>query len=215
MIKAILFDLDGTLVNTNELILETFKYVFKNHLNMKVDDKEIVNTFGEPLMGVLERYGKDRAEELFQAYITYNEEVHDSLIKSIDGVEEGLKLLKETGLKIGIVTSKRRAAALRGLRLFDLEKFMDVIVTPEDTKIHKPHGEPVLKACELLGISPEYALMVGDSHNDILCGQNANAKTCLVKYTALSVEDILKHKPDYVVDSVIDIYNIVKDKKIC
>lgn len=215
MIKAILFDLDGTLINTNDLILETFKYVFKAHLNIEVDDSEIINTFGEPLMTVLQRYGKDRAEELFQAYIAHNEEVHDELAKSIEGVEDGLKLLKEAGLKIGVVTSKRRAGALRGLRLFDLEKFIEVIITPEDTKKHKPCGEPVLKACEILGISPEDAIMVGDSHNDILCGQNAGAKTCLVKYTALSVEGILKHSPDYVVDSVVDIYNIVKDKKIC
>lgn len=209
MFKAILFDLDGTLINTNDLIVHTYKHILKTHLDIEVEDGEIISTFGEPLKDVLERYGKDKAEEMFNHYIEYNRTIHDELTKSIDGVEEGLKLLKEMGIKIGVVTSKRREGALRGLKLFNLEKYMDIIITPEDTKNHKPHGEPVLKACQMLKVLPEEALMVGDSHNDILCGQNAGAKTCLVRYTALCVDEMLKHNPDYVVDSIVDIYNIV------
>lgn len=211
MFKAILFDLDGTLINTNDLIIHTYKHILKTHLDIEVEDGEIINTFGEPLKDVLERYGKDKAEEMFNDYIEYNRTIHDELTKSIDGVEEGLKLLKEAGIKIGVVTSKRREGALRGLRLFNLEKYMDIIITPEDTVNHKPHGEPVLKACEVLKVLPKEALMVGDSHNDILCGKDAGAKTCLVRYTALCIDEMLKHSPDYVVDSVVDIYKIIKN----
>lgn len=210
MFKAILFDLDGTLINTNDLIVHTYKHILKTHLDVEVEDGEIISTFGEPLKDVLERYGKDKAEEMFNDYIEYNRTIHDDLTKPIDGVEEGLKLLKKMGVKIGVVTSKRREGALRGLKLFNLEKYMDIIITPEDTQNHKPHGEPVLKACEMLKVLPNDALMVGDSHNDILCGQNAGAKTCLVRYTALNVDEMLKHNPDYVVDSIVDIYNIIK-----
>lgn len=210
MIKAILFDLDGTLIDTNDLILKSFRHVFDTHLgHLTIEDEEIVKTFGEPLMGVMERYDKDRAKFLYDTYIKYNEAIHDELTKEIKGVKEGLTSLKNKGFKLAIVTSKRRAIALRGLKLFNLDRFMDVVITPEDTVKHKPEGEPVLKACEMLDVSPEEALMVGDSHNDILCGKNAGSLTCLVKYTALSVDEILVHKPNYVVDSIEEIVELV------
>lgn len=84
----------------------------------------------------------------------------------------------------------------------------DVIVTSEDTIKHKPNGEPVLKACELLGVFPNEVLMVGDSHNDILSGKDAKCRTCLVKYTAVPIEQVLKHDPDYLIDNIIDILDI-------
>ncbi|WP_291572417.1 pyrophosphatase PpaX [Clostridium sp. UBA4548] len=209
MIKGILFDLDGTLINTNMLIINSFKYVFKENLDLIVEDNEIVQYFGEPLTYTMAKYTKDRVEELVQKYVEYSLSIHDEYTESFKGVEEGLIILREKGYKLAIVTSKRRTTALRGLRLFDLEKYFEVIVSPEDTEKHKPEGEPVLKACELLKLEPDEVLMVGDSHNDILCGKNAGAKTCLVKYTALPLEKLLEHKPDYVIDSVEEILNVI------
>ncbi len=209
MIKGILFDLDGTLINTNMLIINSFKYVFKENLDLIVEDNEIVQYFGEPLAYTMAKYTKDRVEELVQKYVEYSLSIHDEYTESFKGVEEGLIILREKGYKLAIVTSKRRTTALRGLRLFDLEKYFEVIVSPEDTEKHKPEGEPVLKACELLNLKPEEVVMVGDSHNDILCGKNAGSKTCLVKYTALPLEKLLEHKPDYVIDSVEKILNII------
>jgi len=209
VIKGILFDLDGTLINTNMLIINSFKYVFKENLDLIVEDNEIVQYFGEPLTYTMAKYTKDRVEELVQKYVEYSLSIHDEYTESFKGVEEGLIILREKGYKLAIVTSKRRTTALRGLRLFDLEKYFEVIVSPEDTEKHKPEGEPVLKACELLKLEPDEVLMVGDSHNDILCGKNAGAKTCLVKYTALPLEKLLEHKPDYVIDSVEEILNVI------
>lgn len=209
MIKGIFFDLDGTLINTNKLIVSSFQYVFKENLNLMVEEQEIVQYFGEPLSYTMAKYTKDRVEELVQKYVEYSLSIHDEYTEEFNGVEKGLSYLKEKGYKLAIVTSKRRSTALRGLRLFDLEKYFDVIISPEDTEKHKPCGEPVLKACEVLDLSPEEVLMVGDSHNDILCGRNAGAKTCLVKYTALPLEKLLEHKPDYVIESIEDIGNII------
>ncbi|EQB87482.1 pyrophosphatase PpaX [Clostridium punense] len=209
MIKGIFFDLDGTLINTNKLIVSSFQYVFKENLNLMVEEQEIVQYFGEPLSYTMAKYTKDRVEELVQKYVEYSLSIHDEYTEGFEGVEEGLSYLKEKGYKLAIVTSKRRSTALRGLRLFDLEKYFDVIISPEDTEKHKPCGEPVLKACEVLDLSPEEVLMVGDSHNDILCGRNAGTKTCLVKYTALPLEKLLEHKPDYVIESIEDIGNII------
>lgn len=209
MIKGIFFDLDGTLINTNKLIVSSFQYVFKENLDLMVEEQEIVQYFGEPLSYTMAKYTEDRVDELVQKYVEYSLSIHDEYTEGFNGVEEGLCYLREKGFKLAVVTSKRRNTALRGLRLFDLEKYFDVIISPEDTEKHKPCGEPVLKACEVLNLSPEEVLMVGDSHNDILCGRNAGSKTCLVKYTALPLEKLLEHKPDYVIESIEDIINII------
>lgn len=210
MIKAVLFDLDGTLIDTNNLIIQSFKHTYKKHLNIDVPESEIVMYFGEPLIDTLARYDKENAHILIQTYRAYNEAIHDELTAEIKGVKETLSELRAFGVKIAIVTSKRRALAERGLKLFSLQEFMEIIITPEDTAKHKPDAEPVLKACQLLGIKPEEALMVGDSHFDILCGKNAGAKTCLVNYTILPIENIMKHSPDYTVDEIKDVLEIVR-----
>ncbi|WP_346930654.1 pyrophosphatase PpaX [Clostridium sp.] len=209
MIKAILFDLDGTIIDTNELILTSFNYVLNNYLGLNIRKEEIVESFGIPLKDVMDHYAKERAEELVDEYIRYSLESHDKYIKSYDHVEEGLIKLKNEGFKLAIVTSKRRGTALRGLNCFDLEKYFDVIITPEDSKKHKPDGEPVLKACEALKVKSEETIMVGDSHNDILCGKNAGSKTCLVNYTALNVEKIKAYNPDFIIDKIEDLIDLI------
>lgn len=209
MIKGILFDLDGTLINTNTLILETFKYVLNDSLGIKAEDDELIKYFGEPLNYTMSRYCEEKTDELVNSYIEYCATIHDDYAKEYDGVEEALIELKNRGYKLAVVTSKRRNTALRGLKLFHLEKYFDVIITPEDTETHKPNPEPVLKALELLNIKPDEAIMIGDSHNDILSGKAANTKTCLVKYTFIPLQGLLKYKPDYVIDDMRELLNIL------
>lgn len=209
MIKGILFDLDGTIINTNELIFTSFNYVLNEYMGLNVSREQIVKGFGEPLTETFLRYDKERAEELVNIYLEYSHARQDELIKSYPGVEEALSKLKELGIKLAIVTSKRRAVAYSGMDTFGLRKYFDVIVTPEDTIKHKPHGEPVLKACELLGLKPCETIMVGDSHNDILSGKNVGAKTSAVSYTEFKMEDILKYEPDYVIDHISELIKLI------
>ncbi|SKA88382.1 pyrophosphatase PpaX [Clostridium sp. USBA 49] len=210
MIKAVLFDLDGTLIDTNDLIINSFKYTLKKHLGLDASKDEIVMHFGEPLLDTLSRYDKENAHILLETYRKYNENIHDELTKEVVGAKETLSELKTLGIKTGVVTSKRKILAERGLKLFDLLNYIDVFITPEDTIKHKPDGEPVIKACEGLKISTNEAIMVGDSHYDILCGKNAGAKSCLVKYTALPIDKIMVYNPDYIVEKIQDILDIIK-----
>ncbi|MFX0547971.1 pyrophosphatase PpaX [Hathewaya histolytica] len=210
MIKAILFDLDGTLVDTNDLIIKTFQYTFKTVLGLEIKEAEILSFFGEPLATTMERYSKDKKEELINFYKEHNMKTHDDYIKKIDGALDGVKLLKKAGYKLGIVTSKIKTAALKGLEFAEMVHYMDVIVTPEDTELHKPNPEPIYKACEILKIKPEEVIMIGDSSYDILCGKNAGAKTALVSYTALNKEELLKLKPDMYINSIVELYNTIK-----
>lgn len=206
MIKGILFDLDGTLVDTNELIINSFQYVFKQFLGICVEREEILDFFGEPLYATMKRYGGDKWEELTKFYMEYNMRVHDVYTRHIDGALEGVKLFKEKGYKLAIVTSKRRRAAIRGLEFGKMLEYMDAIVTPEDTKLHKPNPEPIYKACDILRLNPNECIMVGDSSYDILCGKNAGIKTALVSYSMLNIEELLKLDPEYYIESIKDLY---------
>lgn len=209
MKKAILFDLDGTLLDTNRLIISSFKYTYKVHLDIDVQDEEIIQYFGEPLIKTLGRYSKEKLDEMFETFKKYNYENHDRMTTIVEGVEDTLKGLLSKNIKVGVVTSKREVMARRGLTLFDIEKYFNIVVTPEMTKKHKPDPEPIYKACESLNIDPRDSIMVGDSSFDILCGKNAGAETCLVNYTILNKNEIDKYKPDYKVDSIKDILSII------
>lgn len=211
MIKAILFDLDGTLIDTNELVVQSFKYAFRTLFNKEIPRDEIVRTFGEPLRDAMARYNEDEADLMVKTFRVYNQANHDSIATIFKGVREGLEDLNRMGIKLGVVTSKMKGMAERGLKLIDIDRFIDVAVTPEDTEKHKPLGDPALKACELLGVLPQETIMVGDSHNDILCGKNAGCRTCLVKYTVLPLEELMEHKPDYVIDSIEDLVEICEE----
>ena len=207
--KYILFDLDGTLIDTNKLIVDSFKYTYRTHLNREVGEEEILQYFGEPLITTLRRYSEEDAQAMFDTYISYNESVHDSCVSLCHHVAECLEGLQASGCTLAVVTSKRSAIAYRGLKLFNLLKYFSVVVTVDDTTHHKPHPEPVLKALEQLGAAPEEALMVGDSVFDIQCAHNAGVKGVLVSWGA-ALEHQQAEKPDYIVHDALEIIEIAK-----
>lgn len=210
MIKAVLFDLDGTLIDTNKLIYDSFDKTFKDKLGIELTREQIVDFFGRPLAESFQMHVKrDNVDDLISYYREYNESIHDKMCFAFNGVVELLKSLKEKGIKLGIVTSKREDLAVRGMKISGVYDYFDVIVTPESTKLHKPNAEPVLKACKDLNVEPKDAIMVGDSHYDIMCGNKAGCITCAVEYTYIGIEKIKEAKPDYIVKNAIDILNLV------
>lgn len=210
MIEAVLFDLDGTVANTNDLIYQSFKRMFKEKMNLEVPDEVIYGFFGEPLQYSLSKYADD-TKDLMAAFRAFNESNHDQMIKSFDGVKEALEMLKNENIKLGIVTSKREHMAKRSLGVLGLLDYFDVIVTPECTKEHKPNAEPLLKACELLGgINPKNTLMVGDSAFDIMCGNNASATSVAVSYTVIDPLVIKEAEPDYYIDDLRELLELVR-----
>lgn len=110
---------------------------------------------------------------------------------------------------MGIVTSKRGNLAKRGMKIAGIFDFMDVIISPELTELHKPNAEPALKACSELSIDPKEAIMVGDSNYDILCGNNAGCKTCAVEYSFVDIEKLKESNPDYIVSNPLEILNLI------
>lgn len=206
--KYVLFDLDGTLIDTNKLIMESFKYTYKTGLGLEVSEEEILRYFGEPLIRTLGRYSEERAEELFRIYIDYNESRHDDTVTIFDGVKDLLEKLERQGCILALVTSKRSKVALMGLDLFDIRKHFKVFVALENTELHKPNPAPALKALELLGARPDEAIMVGDSVYDIHCAHGAGIKAVLVKWSAAHgfQEDV---SADYVAHDTAELHDII------
>lgn len=210
MIKAILFDLDGTLLDTNELILASFKEAFSKCLNLNLEDSEVVKHFGKPLQYSFSTYGnKEKVQEMINTYREYNDRNHDTKCMPFEGVHDVLQQLKNKGIKIAIVTSKRKIMSERGMKISGIYDYFDVIITPECTEKHKPDKEPALKACELLDISPSNSIFVGDSTFDILCGKNAGCYTCAVKYTALPLDELEKVQPDFYISKFDELLSVI------
>ncbi len=199
-INCALFDLDGTLLDTRELILASLRHTFRQHLNLDLPETQLNLHVGEPLRVTMKHYAPDKWEEMVATYREHNLRLHDEMTKIYPGVQETLQQLAESGVVMGVVTSKMRDTALRGLRLFGLEKFFQVVVALEDCQEHKPHPSPILAAMTHLRKKPAETCMVGDSLFDLQAARAAGTKAVLVGWATGCNEILVKEPPDIVLD---------------
>lgn len=207
--NAVLFDFDGTIMDTTDLIIESFKYTVRQHLNYEIKAEELYPTFGRPLIDALEELAPGQGEALIKTYREFNLAKHDEMVTIFDRVPETLIALKDRGCRLGIVTSKAKHTLYRGLDLYNLRPYFDAIVALEDTEYHKPRPEPVLHCLRLLQVEPEQALYVGDSPHDIKSAHAAGVKAVAVRWSYLSWESILAENPEYTIDSMEELLSIV------
>ncbi|THE14090.1 pyrophosphatase PpaX [Bacillus timonensis] len=209
-IKTFLFDLDGTLIDTNELILQSFLHTFETYFPDRQFTREEILPFNGPtLHESFSSVDPDRAEEMIAEYRKFNHEKHDELVTEFPGVFDTIKTLKEQGYKIGVVTTKIKNTVKMGLKLTKLDQFFDVVVTLDDVKNPKPDPEPVLLALKLLDSTPEEAIMVGDNYQDIVAGQKAGTKTAGVAWSHKGKDFLLEYKPDFMLEKMSDLLDIV------
>ncbi|MBP2018360.1 pyrophosphatase PpaX [Symbiobacterium terraclitae] len=206
---AVLFDLDGTLIDTNQLIVESFQHVFRSELGLEVTPAEIYPYFGEPLHTTLARYGPDRADELVAAYRKFNLSQHDRMVRPFPGVAGAVADLQAAGVRLGVVTSKITELALRGLRVCGIADYFPVVVGVDQTQRHKPEPDPALRAIALLGVEPgPRVLMVGDSPFDIACGRAAGCMTAAVGWAA-NPAPLAACRPDFWIEQPADLVTVV------
>lgn len=210
-IDTVLFDLDGTLIDTNKLIIESFHYALDQMYQESADIEAITSSFGKPLNEAFRPMAKSEQDidELIRLFRVYNFARHDDYVEIFPGVEEVIVRLKEKKFKTGIVTSKLNKMAKRGLNLFGLEKYIDVCIGADDTSIHKPDPFPVLECLRRLDSKGQNSFMVGDSPYDITAGKLSGCKTVFVNYSMVSI-DREKLEADYLIDHMIDLAEILK-----
>jgi pyrophosphatase PpaX len=193
----VVFDLDGTIVDTVELIVESFRFATRTVLGEVLPDAVIIAGVGQPLMIQMERLSEAHARELYDVYRDYNHRRHDELIRGYDGVTEMLEGLKAAGRRLGIVTSKSRDTTQMAFRAVGLADQFDVVVTASDTTEHKPSPAPLLLCLERLGADAAGSIYVGDSPYDIRAGAAAGMATAAVAWGVFGKEALLAAAPDY------------------
>lgn len=210
MIETVLFDLDGTIIDTNELIIESFLYVLKEHASLDFTREHIIPHMGKTLekqFSILT--GWEDVGELCAAYRVYNRKRHDEMVKEFPHVMEVVQRLHEEGYKLGVVTTKIRESTERVLKLFELQSYMGMIITVDDVEHAKPHPEPVLKAMAALGADPATTCMVGDSPADIEAANAAGVVSVAVSWSLKGEQVLSQYHPDHVIHDMRDLYSIV------
>jgi pyrophosphatase PpaX len=200
---CVLFDLDGTLIDTNELILTSFQHTLADRLGLHVEPRELYRYFGEPLDYTMRRYAPDRWEELVAHYRAFMLAEHDRLIRPIPGIRELLERLRAAGVRRAVVTSKHSELARLGAQRCGLDGLLEDFVGREMTERHKPDPAPVQLALKRLGLPPGPAvLMVGDSPFDILSGRAAGVRTCAVGWAVHDRSEVAGALPDFYAETV-------------
>ena len=199
VLSTFLFDLDGTLIDSIELILRSYRHTMRAHRGLEPPDEVWMQGLGTPLWVQFHHWTEDPAEieAMVATYRAYNLEHHDELVRPYEGVVAAVRDLRKNGKTLGLVTSKIREGALRGLQVAGLEDGFEVIVGADDVTHPKPHPEPVLKALERLGAPAADTVFIGDSRHDIECGRAAGVKTAAVLWGPFDRTHLADLVPDY------------------
>ncbi len=198
MIKAILFDFDGTLLDTDSLIKEAYKYLFKKYkADYVLSEEELDSFIGPTLKSVFPKYFKEDFSLLLKEFHEFSFKHILEYAKVYDGLFEMLELLNSFHYKLGIVTNRFKNSLDMALAPFSLEKYFSCFVTLDDVLKPKPDQEPINVAINQLNVKKEEVIFIGDSFSDIKAGINAGVKTCLVAWSKI----INQIKADYVLTS--------------
>jgi pyrophosphatase PpaX len=201
--STVLFDLDGTLIDSGAMILASYRHATRTVLEREIPDEVLAGFIGGgSIRDHMRALDEGRADELVRVYREHNEPLHDDL-EAFPGVEDLLETLSAQGRKLGVVTAKRRRTVDLAFRVLPIERYFDAVVTTESTELHKPHPDPVLHALQELGSTMDESTFVGDSPWDVEAGKSAGVFTVAVSWGKIHPEerlleagaDVLVHTP--------------------
>lgn len=194
--KAYLFDGDGTLYDTADMIYRCFVDIGTKFRNATIDREKVYKTIGMPFRPQLELLiGKvsDREFDLIvESHIEYAKTIYKESVKLFPGIEETIKELKNRNKKLAVVTSRKLESVSMYLKHTNIIDYFDELITPESTAMHKPHPAPAIEAMRRLDVLPEDTIFIGDATFDIDCGKSAGCDTCYVNWSMAG------HHPDKV-----------------
>lgn len=197
--RTYLFDLDGTLIDSVELILHSYRHTARVHLGKVPPDEVWLQGMGTPLWEQMKAFSDDPevVEAMVATYRAHNREHHDELLGKYPGALEAVETLSRWGVNLGVVTSKANWSARRGLSLCGFDGLFEVVVGADDVDKHKPDPSPVLRALELLGAEPSEAVFIGDSPHDLAAGRAAGVATAAALWGPVPRRLLEPYQPDY------------------
>jgi pyrophosphatase PpaX len=196
--RVVLFDLDGTLIDSGPIILASMQHATRTVLGREIAYEELAATVGgQGLVSQMRTLDPDRVDELVEVYKQHNDPLHETL-EAFDDFLDVLPRLREEGRRLGIVTAKRHRTVQLALDRFpELAEQFDVVVGYEDTERHKPAPDPVVAALEKLAAQPDEAAYVGDSPFDVQAARAAGVFAVAVGWGGIHPDErLLEEEPD-------------------
>ena len=194
--RAVLFDVDGTLINTAELIADSLDFACRRHLDRSYPRETYYTLIGQPAMVQMQILGGHKAPEMMDTAVAYYEDHHEEE-RPFPGALDTLAHLVEVGIRLGLVTSKTRLELNPTLRRIPLQNYVRVVITADLTTRPKPFPDPVYLALQTLQISAEEVLFVGDSPYDLQAGRAAGVKTGAATWGPHPRSALEAETPDY------------------
>jgi pyrophosphatase PpaX len=207
---VVLFDLDGTVIDSGAIILASMRHAAKEVLGVEPPEEELMAAVGGPgLEAQMQALAPDRVDELVTVYRAHNEPLHDQLV-SCEGIDDVLVRLKEEGRRLGIVTAKRRATVELAFANVPLGHLFEVVVGGDETQRHKPDPEPLLLASRRLNVDTDDCAYVGDSPFDIRAAKAAGMHAVAVTWGGIHVrENLEREQPDAIVDTPEELHGVL------
>ncbi len=204
-VRALLFDLDGTLIDTVALILSSFRHATNEVLGAPLPDEVLMRNVGVPLAVQMREFAPDHADELLRVYREHNSRIHDDMVAEYPGTRETLENLEGLGFPMGVVTSKGTPMARRGLDAFGLTGFFEVLVTSDDVELYKPDPFPLHYAADLMGVPATGCLYLGDSPHDMSAALAAGSVSVAALWGAFGPQAVLAPGPEYALRTIAEL----------
>jgi len=202
-LKCVIFDMDGTLTQTNQLIYDAFNDIAVRFQGRTYSPEAITAMFGPPEEGALLTIaGEDRIDEAMHEYLKFYRARHNDLARLYPGILDLLIWLKQRGVRLALFTGKGIHTTTITMEMFGLKPYFDFVVTGNDVVNHKPSSEGIRKILDHFSLSPDDVLMVGDSPSDVKASHEAGVRIAAVLWDSYSKEKVLQLKTDYVFHDV-------------
>jgi pyrophosphatase PpaX len=207
---VVLFDLDGTVIDSGAIILASMRHAAKEVLGVEPRDEELMAAVGGPgLEAQMHALAPDRVQELVKVYRAHNEPLHEGLV-CCPGIDDVLVRLKDEGRRLGIVTAKRRKTVELAFAQVPIAHLFETVVGGDETERHKPDPEPLLLALDRLGAGPEDAAYVGDAPFDIQAAKAAGIFSVAVGWGGIHTRERLEQEqPDAFVDTAEELLDVL------
>ena len=213
---TIMFDFDGTLMDTNEIIIQSWQHTFRTVAGHEADRNVLLATFGEPLVLTMKNFfgvEGEKAQEYIDIYRNFQKDIFLDAISLFPGVTEMLDQLRDQGYRMALTTSRLKKTTLMAVESFNIGPYFEVIITADDCSRHKPDPEPINVTLAKMGVPKEEAVMVGDTTMDTGCAANAGVTSVLVGWS-MALSDPEKRKSanaDFIINEPSELLGILND----